>query len=730
MNLARSIASAFTALSLLITVRAATPFGNWNLVEPRYGPGPVSQISYRGGNWIMDGWLKSTNGLDWSGLSRSPDYELFAFGFGNGRWLASGSSVSVITCAGETRCSGLFSSIDGLQWTQDLNFCSAGIDFGGIAAVVYGGGRWILNDDFYGRYLTSTDGSNWTTRFLTPSFSPNLQTVSAAYANGTWVTMGQENGQTALFSSTNGLNWSRQTLGESTIAGRLLFGNGQWVHSGGRRIWSSVDGFNWILRYTSINYDVFNAMDYGNGRWVVTGNNFDIYPVGFVLGSSNATNWTELRRDTSRRMYNGVAYGSNQWLVVGRAFPSGVTESAAVLSSSNGVTWTDRTVISSNSFSALSFGSNRWVAVGGRSSSPNRATIATSTNGLAWTYLAPAVGGVESSLYAVAFGNGQWLALGSYYDAQYNWYPATLTSTNGTTWSLRAGGVGASLPAFGNGKWVAWGGPNVYTADPSNLTWTAQSLPPSVNGTDFKDLHFSNGLWVMVGSLYRPDLTNNVPVIVTSSNGTNWTQRTAPNFYGGLAAVHYAQGQWVAVGSEDFRIPECLNNISTVALVFASPDGVTWTRRETGLPRGTNAFRPSVLSGITWTGDEWAASGTYGTAALLTSPDAINWQLQPGFIGGGTLAYGNGKIVAANGNTLVASDTIVSTAPMLSIARFGSMTLLSWSVNKSGFTLQSTTNLLAPAAWADSVSPPAVVRTEFVFTNMNSGRDQFFRLKK
>jgi hypothetical protein len=730
MTLTRSILRVVTALFLLITVRAATPLGNWNLIEPRYGSVPIYGISYRAGHWIVDGWLKSTNGLDWSGLSRSPDYELYAIAYGNGRWLAGGSSVSGITCDGETRCPGLFSSPDRLQWTQDLNFCSAGIDFGGITAIVFGGGRWILSESQYGRYLTSTDGTNWTTGFLTPSPSPNLQIVSAAYANGTWVTMGQENGQTALFSSTNGLNWSRQTLGESTVAGRLLFGNGQWVHSGGRRIWSSVDGFNWILRHTSINYDVFNAMDYGNGRWVVTGNNFDIYPVGFVLGSSNATNWTELRRDTSRRMYNGVAYGSNQWLVVGRAFPQGAIESAAVLSSPDGVTWTDRTVLNNGySFSALRFGSNRWVAVGGRSSSPSRATIATSTNGLAWTYLAPAVGGVESALSAVAFGNGQWLALGYYYDAQYNGYPATLTSSNGTTWSLRSGGVYASLPAFGNGKWVAWGGPDIYTADPSNLTWTAQPLPLSVSGADFTDLHFSNGLWVMVGSVHQAAITNNVPVIVTSSNGTNWIQRTAPNFNGGLAAVHHAQGQWVAVGWEEIRIPECLNIISTVALVFTSPDGVTWTRRETGLPRGTNAFRQSSLRGITWTGDEWAASGTHGNAVLLTSPDAINWQLQPGFIGGGTVAFGNRRVVAANGNTLVVSDSIVSTAPMLSIARFGSIARLSWPSVKTGFTLQSTTNLAVPAAWADS-SAPTLVGTEFVVTNNATASHEFFRLKK
>ena len=64
---------------------------------------------------------------------------------------------------------------------------------------------------------------------------------------------------------------------------------------------------------------------------------------------------------------------------------------------------------------------------------------------------------------------------------------------------------------------------------------------------------FGNGVWVAVGSS---------GVIVTSSDGASWTQRTS-NIFDNINAVAYGNGRWIAVG----------DNLQ----ILTSTDAVTWT---------------------------------------------------------------------------------------------------------------------------------------------------------
>ncbi len=54
--------------------------------------------------------------------------------------------------------------------------------------------------------------------------------------------------------------------------------------------------------------------------------------------------------------------------------------------------------------------------------------------------------------------------------------------------------------------------------------------------------------------------------------------------------------------------------------------------------------------------------------------------------------------------------------------------VLTWPATNSGFTLQSTTNLVAPIVWANVSLGPVVVNGQFTVTNTISGAQQFFRL--
>jgi len=46
----------------------------------------------------------------------------------------------------------------------------------------------------------------------------------------------------------------------------------------------------------------------------------------------------------------------------------------------------------------------------------------------------------------------------------------------------------------------------------------------------------------------------------------------------------------------------------------------------------------------------------------------------------------------------------------------------------AGFTLQSTTNLVAPAVWSTNLPSPVIVNGQFALTNPISGTRQFYRL--
>ncbi len=83
-----------------------------------------------------------------------------------------------------------------------------------------------------------------------------------------------------------------------------------------------------------------------------------------------------------------------------------------------------------------------------------------------------------------------------------------------------------------------------------------------------------------------------------------WTRSGAEPPFGGasLDGVTWGEGQFVAVGDG--------------GLIVTSPDGVAWTRRESGCT--------THLQGIAWNGSRFVAVGYGGT--ILLSDDAVSWR--------------------------------------------------------------------------------------------------------
>jgi hypothetical protein len=68
--------------------------------------------------------------------------------------------------------------------------------------------------------------------------------------------------------------------------------------------------------------------------------------------------------------------------------------------------------------------------------------------------------------------------------------------------------------------------------------------------------------------------------------------------------------------------------------------------------------------------------------------------------------------------------------PQLTLIHSGVNVILTWPTNATGFTLQSTTNLVSPAVWSTNSSGPVVVSGQNTVTNPIIGTQRFFRLSQ
>jgi uncharacterized repeat protein (TIGR03803 family) len=103
-----------------------------------------------------------------------------------------------------------------------------------------------------------------------------------------------------------------------------------------------------------------------------------------------------------------------------------------------------------------------------------------------------------------------------------------------------------------------------------------------------------------------------------------------------------------------------------------------------------------------------------------------------GLILSGNTLYGTAVQGGSSGDGTVFS---ISFTPQLKIIPSGANVILTWPTNVAGFdytgfTLQSTTNLVPPAVWSTNSPPPVVVNGQNTVTNPISGTQQFFRLSQ
>lgn len=214
-----------------------------------------------------------------------------------------------------------------------------------------------------------------------------------------------------------------------------------------------------------------------------------------------------------------------------------------VKTSTDGVTWTPRSVSSGGNWLDVSFNGGRFYARGGFGAQ----RMATSTDGINWTLL-DVPGGVKNMVY----GAGTWV---TFEDGDGLSAISTWTSTDGINFTHNATPmpvIGRNYTAaYGNGKFIAniedntvvtstdgvhWTvaassidvGNITYDATTSLFYGTANDLFTSPDGVTWSDDNsFSTGPIARGSGILA--IANTLGQVWTSTNGHTWSQEDAPN---------------------------------------------------------------------------------------------------------------------------------------------------------------------------------------------------------
>lgn len=397
-----------------------------------YG-GPANQfIAVGSGNTI----ILSADGLNWSAASSIPAMPVGNFlgiTFSSGRYVIAAGSF------------GLLSSADGDNWVRH----TAGANTH-ITSVTYSEtiGNFAAVGTF-GTILLSSDGVNWFDVFS--GTNVNLTGVTYSAFDGIYVAVG-ENG--LILTSEYGDSWTVQESGTQFDLNAVTYvadedpaDGGTYVAVGNNfQVVSSRDGVQWIAQVTGI-LSALNGVGHGNGLIVAVGdyrsiittrnaipsgldtwalhspqiedvpgingllfaNNVHVAvgDAGLVLTSTDGLNWTQQTTGTVEDL-KSIAYGNGRFVIVG---------GRAVLTSTNGVNWTQQTAITQQTWhvplNSVTFGAGRFVAVG------DGTMITSSSDGVNWIlsnafYGGAGVKGKETlpNLYGVTYGGGIYVAVG------------------------------------------------------------------------------------------------------------------------------------------------------------------------------------------------------------------------------------------------------------------------------------------------------------------------------
>lgn len=468
--------------------------GNW--IECQSGTqNTLTAVTYGGGVYVAVGLggtiLRSTDGLSWAVQPAGTGKDLTAVSYGAGAFVAAGGDRAALV------------SRDGSSWDSHL-IGEPPFQIGPFSAgLVWAFDRFyatIASFRFDAQWVTysSTNGINWIRE-------TNLggDTLLDAASNGDQTVFARVDGGIETDSvtlSTNGLNWTYSVVSTGAVIRTVSFGNGLFVAGGANgALARSTNGVTWeVVRGGDSNLELVSAVE-GGGTYVFVGST--------ILSSSNLVDFS--RKDGLSTglpiplAFLGAAYGNGVFVVGGTG--------GRIVRSTNGVDWAVAATVASTKFRGFAYGGGKFVAVG------ERGSIRISSDGKVWQGI---FSGVDQSLLSITYGGGLFVIVGT--------GGMVLTSPDGSNWQMRSSEVESILMSVihAQGNFLAVGYDEMegqYRAaiikSPDGVNWTAIESGLAV---PFSRIAYGGGMFVATTGTGGGS-AGSVGVYL-SADGQNWSK--------------------------------------------------------------------------------------------------------------------------------------------------------------------------------------------------------------
>ena len=274
-------------------------------------------------------------------------------------------------------------------------------------------------------------------------------------------------------------------------------------------------------------------MAFGNGTFVAVGSD------GEIVYSSNGRDWILADSDRNCGLIS-VSYVNNQFLASSSGGIYGA-ESALVLSSVNGVTWSKECLdTSGEGIVSVAYGNNRYVGVGDTE-------FKISTNGAQWSFLCDSTLANDLGQNSIVFGNSIFVAVGGHGYAGFAADTAIWSSPDGFVWTGHPAGTKVSLQrvAYGNHIFVSVGTDNLQEGiilfSQDGISWSI-----GYRGAKYENIYSvtfdGTGQFVAIGD------GQGSFEFLSSPNGASWTRQEVSQVGLSLRSIAFGNGVYVAVG--------------------------------------------------------------------------------------------------------------------------------------------------------------------------------------
>jgi hypothetical protein len=335
---------------------AATPLGSLSFCNGQFMSVSVpsfeseSQQTISVTSNVSSYLLTSPDGLSWTNTPLG-NYDIYNVTYGNGLYVAVGSNIQIVTSTypvaspnpfGAPQYSlvpsveggAILTSADAKSWTSIPGISD------GLYSIAYGNGIFVAvgatninssvinNPEYEIVFMTSADGKTWTKHAT--KFRCQEPSVCTYYVNGIFVmTYTPLNGNSdCVLTSTDGVNWTTQTLAANELLSSVVWGNGVFAAvaevtiSTGQApqyfIATSPDGATWTSHALPAGFAP-SDIAYGDGCFVTDGYSSEA-ECGEFLTSQDCVNWTNQSNFLARASsqvgfdYNYIFVGSEDAL--------------------------------------------------------------------------------------------------------------------------------------------------------------------------------------------------------------------------------------------------------------------------------------------------------------------------------------------------------------------------------------------------------------------------------